>query len=156
MQRTQQTIVRCSWAAAEPNLTYHDNEWGIPVHDDRMLFEFLTLEGAQAGLSWQTILNKRENYKKAFRNFDAAAVSRITPAGIEKLMMDSGIVRNRLKIESTVSNSKAFLKVQKEFGSFDAYVWRFVDGASKVNRWNSFKTIPARTEESDALSKDLK
>jgi DNA-3-methyladenine glycosylase I len=156
MQRTQQTTVRCPWAAAEPNRTYHDIEWGVPVHDDRMLFEFLTLEGAQAGLSWQTILNKRENYRKAFRNFDAAVVSRFTPAGIEKLMLDPGIVRNRLKIESTVSNAKAFLKVQKEFGSFDAYVWRFVDYRPRSNRWSSFKKIPARTEESDALSKDLK
>src|SRR4051812_15183136 len=156
MQRTQQTIVRCSWAAAEPNLTYHDTEWGIPVHDDPTLFEFLTLEGAQAGLSWQTILNKRENYRKAFRGFDAAVVSRFTPARIEKLMLDPGIIRNRLKIESTVSNAKAFLKVQKEFGTFDPYVWSFVGGVSKVNRWDSFKKIPARTEQSDALSKDLK
>jgi len=156
MQRTQHTTVRCPWAAAEPNLTYHDKEWGVPVHDDRTLFEFLTLEGAQAGLSWQTILNKRENYRKAFCNFDAAVVSRYTPARIEKLMLDPGIVRNRLKIESTVSNAKEFLKVQKEFGTFEAYVWRFVNGASKVNRWDSFKKIPARTEESDALSKDLR
>jgi DNA-3-methyladenine glycosylase I len=156
MQRTQHTTVRCPWAAAEPNLTYHDKEWGVPVHDDRTLFEFLTLEGAQAGLSWQTILNKRENYRKAFRNFDAAAVSRITPAGIEKLMLDPGIVRNRLKIKSTVGNAKAFLKIQKEFGSFDAYVWRFVDDQRTPNRWSSFKKVHARTEESDALSKDLK
>jgi DNA-3-methyladenine glycosylase I len=148
--------IRCPWAATEPNLSYHDKEWGVPVHDDRTLFEFLTLEGAQAGLSWQTILNKRENYRKAFRDFDPVAVSRFTAARIEKLMLDPGIVRNRLKIESTVSNAKAFLKVQKEFGSFDAYVWKFVDGRTRVNRWDAFKTIPARTEESDALSKDLK
>ena len=123
MKRSSEETQRsaASWAAAEPNrtLSYHDKEWGVPVHDDRTLFEFLTLEGAQAGLSWQTILNKRENYRKAFRNFDPAAVSRYTPARIEKLMLDPGIVRNRLKIESTVSNAKAFLKVQKEFGTFD-------------------------------------
>src|SRR3954470_16908540 len=129
MQRRQHTTVRCAWAAAEPNLTYHDKEWGVPVHEDRTLFEFLTLEGAQAGLSWQTVLNKRKNYRKAFRNFDPAAVSKLTPAGIEKLMLDPGIIRNRLKIESTVSNAKAFLKVQKEFGTFDAYVWCFVGNA---------------------------
>jgi DNA-3-methyladenine glycosylase I len=157
MQRSaQQNRVRCPWAATEPNLTYHDKEWGVPVHDDRTLFEFLTLEGAQAGLSWQTILNKRENYRKAFHDFDPVAVSRFSKARIEKLMLDPGIVRNRLKIESTVSNAKAFLNVQMEFGSFDAYVWKFVDGRPRVNRWDAFKKIPARTEESDALSKDLK
>src|SRR5882672_6301497 len=155
-RRSQETKTRCPWAATEPNLTYHDKEWGVPVHDDRTLFEFLTLEGAQAGLSWQTILNKRENYRKAFRNFDSGAVSRFTPARIEKLMLDPGIVRNRLKIESTVSNAKAFLKVQKEFGSFDAYVWGFVNGRPTINRWDAFKTIPARTPASDSLSADLK
>jgi DNA-3-methyladenine glycosylase I len=154
--KAQQARVRCPWAAAEPNLTYHDKEWGVPVHDDRTLFEFLTLEGAQAGLSWQTILNKRENYRKAFRNFDPAIVSRFTPARIEKLMLNPGIVRNRLKIESTISNAKAFLKVQKEFKTFDAYVWGFMGGVPKVNRWNAFGKIPARTAESDALSVDLK
>lgn len=153
---TTASRTRCPWAAAEPNTTYHDKEWGVPVHDDRTLFEFLILEGAQAGLSWQTILNKRDNYRKAFRNFDPAAVSRFTPARIEKLMLDPGIVRNRLKIESTISNAKAFLKVQKEFGSFDAYVWGFVNGRPVVNRWNSFGNIPARTAESDVLSADLK
>jgi DNA-3-methyladenine glycosylase I len=153
---SDETKVRCPWAAAEPNRTYHDKEWGVPVHDDRTLFEFLTLEGAQAGLSWQTILNKRENYRKAFRNFDPAIVSRFTSARIETLMRDPGIVRNRLKLESTVTNAKAFLKVQKEFGTFDAYAWGFVGGAPKVNRWDKFKTIPARTAESDALSADLK
>jgi len=156
MQRTKQTTVRCPWATAEPNRTYHDREWGVPVHDDRTLFEFLTLEGAQAGLSWQTILNKRENYRKAFGNFDPAIVSKFTRARIEKLMLDPGIVRNRLKLESTVSNAKAFLKVQKEFGSFDSYVWAFVSGAPKVNSWDVFVKIPARTAESDALSIDLK
>lgn len=154
--KTDDIKVRCPWAASEPNLTYHDNEWGMPVHDDRTLFEFLILEGAQAGLSWQTILNKRENYRMAFRKFDPAAVSRMNPARIEKLMLDPGIVRNRLKLESTVSNAKAFLTVQKEFGSFDSYVWDFVGGAPKINRWNEFRKIPARTAESDALSADLK
>ena len=148
--------VRCPWAGTEPNLTYHDKEWGVPVHDDRTLFEFLTLEGAQAGLSWQTILNKRETYRKAFRNFDVAAVSRFKAERIEKLMQDPGIVRNRLKIESTVSNAIAFRQVQKEFGSFDAYVWVFVDGAPKINRWDSFSKVPPRSAESDALSADLK
>ena len=154
--KIQISKLRCPWAATEPNTSYHDREWGVPVHDDRTLFEFLTLEGAQAGLSWQTILNKRENYRKAFREFDPAAVARFTPARIEKLMLDPGVVRNRLKIESTVSNAKAFLKVQKEFGSFDVYVWGFVSGRPKINRWNSFKKIPVRTTESDALSGDLK
>ena len=157
MQRsTQQNRVRCPWAATEPNLTYHDKEWGVPVHDDRTLFEFLILEGAQAGLSWQTVLNKRENYRKAFGNFDPAVVSRFTRARIEKLMLNPGIVRNRLKIESTVNNAKAFLKVQKEFGTFDTYVWAFVGGAPKVNRRDALRKIPARTAESDALSADLK
>ena len=157
MQRTtQQNKVRCPWAATEPNLTYHDKEWGVPVHNDRTLFEFLILEGAQAGLSWQTVLNKRENYRKAFGNFEPAVVSRFTPARIEKLMQNPGIIRNRLKIESTVSNAKAFLKVQKEFGTFDVYVWDFVGGTPKVNRWGAFAKIPARTTESDALSADLK
>ena len=154
--KTESLKVRCPWAATEPNLSYHDNEWGIPVHDDRTLFEFLTLEGAQAGLSWQTILNKRENYRTAFRNFDPLAVSRINPTRIEKLMLDPGIVRNRLKIESTVSNAKAFLKVQKEFGSFNTYLWRFVGGAPQINHWDEFRKIPARTDVSDVLSSELK
>ena len=155
-RKPQEPKIRCPWAATEPNLTYHDKEWGTPVHDDRTLFEFLILEGAQAGLSWQTILNKRENYRKAFRNFDPIVVSRINPARIEKLMLDPGIVRNRLKIESTVSNAKAFLKVQKEFATFDSYLWGFVGGAPKINHWSEFRKIPARTAESDALSSDLK
>jgi DNA-3-methyladenine glycosylase I len=154
--KTAQSKIRCPWAESEPNRSYHDLEWGKPVHDDRRLFEFLILEGAQAGLSWQTILNKRENYRRAFRDFDPMAVAKFTPARIEKLMLDSGIVRNRLKIESTVSNAKAFLKIQNEVGSFDTYVWGFVDGSPKINRWNTFNKIPARTDESDALSTDLK
>ena len=128
----------------------------MPCHDDRVLFEFITLEGAQAGLSWETILRKREAYRKAFANFDPAKVARFTPARLARLLEDPGIVRNRLKIASTVQNAKAFLAVQREFGSFDAYVWRFVDGKPRVNRWRSFSDVPARTPESDALSKDLK
>ena len=127
----------------------------MPVHDDRILFEFLTLEGAQAGLSWETILRKRDAYRAAFAAFDPAAVARFTPGRVDKLLADPGIVRNRLKVESTVTNARAFLKVQREFGSFDAYVWRFVDGAPLVNRRRSSREVPARTECSDALSRDL-
>jgi DNA-3-methyladenine glycosylase I len=148
-------INRCGWAKTPASIAYHDKEWGVPVHDDRVLFEFLVLEGAQAGLSWETILNKRENYRKAFAGFDPAKVSRFSSAKKESLMQDAGIVRNRLKIESTVTNAKAFLAVQKEFGSFDAYVWRFIGGEPRINKRNSLKDIPARSEESDALSKDL-
>jgi DNA-3-methyladenine glycosylase I len=146
---------RCSWARTPLSIAYHDAEWGVPVHDDRVLFEFLILEGAQAGLSWETILQKREGYRTAFAGFDPARVARFTPARIERLMNDPSIVRNRLKIQSTVTNAKAFLRVQKEFGSFDAYVWRFVDGQPRINRPRSPKDVPARTAESDALSKDL-
>ena len=137
------TLVRCAWARNEPNISYHDREWGTPVHDDRLLFEFLILEGAQAGLSWETILKKRDAYRKAFDNFDPRRVARYTPARVEKLMNNPGIVRNRLKIESTISNAKAFLSVQKEFGSFDNYVWSFVGGKPRVNCWDSFKKVPA-------------
>jgi DNA-3-methyladenine glycosylase I len=128
----------------------------VPCHDDLVLFEFITLEGAQAGLSWETILRKRDAYRLAFAGFDPAKVARFTPARVARLLEDPGIVRNRLKIESTIKNAKAFLAVQREFGSFDAYVWRFVDGTPRVNRWRSFSDVPARTPESDALSKDLK
>jgi DNA-3-methyladenine glycosylase I len=134
---------------------YHDEEWGVAVHDDRLLFEMLTLEGAQAGLSWITILRKRENYRRAFANFDAAIVARFTPAKVEKLMEDEGIVRNRLKIESTVTNARSFLRVQAEFGSFASYLWGFVDGKPVVNDRASLGDIPAKTPLSDALSKDL-
>ena len=127
----------------------------MPVHDDRVLFEFITLEGAQAGLSWETILQKREGYREAFAGFDPARVARFTPARIDRLLLDPGIVRNRLKVESTVRNAKAFLAVQREFGSFDAYAWRFVGGRPIVNRWNALGQLPARTAESDALSRDL-
>ena len=146
---------RCSWAQTPLSIAYHDAEWGKPVHDDRVLFEFLILEGAQAGLSWETILQKREGYRAAFAGFDPARVARFTPARLERLMNTPAIVRNRLKIQSAVTNAKAFLKVQKEFGSFDAYVWRFVGGRPQVNRPRSVKDVPARTLESDALSKDL-
>ena len=145
---------RC-WASTPAGIRYHDEEWGVPVHDDRVHFEFLTLEGAQAGLSWETILNKRENYRKAFAGFDPRKVARFDGKKILSLMKNEGIVRNRLKIESTVTNAKAFLAVQKEFGTFDVYVWRFVGGRPKVNSRRSLKDIPARTAESDALSKDL-
>ena len=137
-------------------IEYHDKEWGVPVHDDSVLFEFLILEGAQAGLSWETILNKRENYRRAFDRFDAEKIARYDGKKVRSLMADAGIVRNRLKIASTISNAKAFLDVQKEFGSFDRYIWQFVGGRPKVNRWRSSQRLPARTPESDAMSKDLK
>jgi DNA-3-methyladenine glycosylase I len=148
---------RCPWCLGSPEyIAYHDREWGKPVHDDRVFFEFLTLEGAQAGLSWSTILAKRRNYRKAFADFDAAKVARFTAARVDKLLADPGIVRNRLKVEGTVRNAKAFLAVQREFGSFDRYVWRFVKGQPKVNKPRSIKNVPATSPESDALSKDLK
>jgi DNA-3-methyladenine glycosylase I len=146
---------RCSWATTPLGIAYHDKEWGVPVHDDRVFFEFITLEGAQAGLSWETILRKREAYREAFAGFDPARVARFTPARIERLLANPGIIRNRLKIESTVRNAKAFLDVQKEFGGFDAYVWRFVGGKPRVNGWEAHTRIPARTTESDDLSRDL-
>jgi len=148
-------LIRCAWARTPPSIEYHDREWGVPVHDDRVLFEFLTLEGAQAGLSWETILKKRERYREVFAGFDPAQVARFDRRRIEKLLADPGIVRNRLKIESAASNARAFLEVQKEFGSFDAYVWRFVGGKPKGNRWGTLQEVPARTVESDIISKDL-
>jgi DNA-3-methyladenine glycosylase I len=135
---------------------YHDEEWGVPVHDDRTLFEFLCLEGAQAGLSWETVLNKRENYRAAFENFDPAAVAVFKQPKLDRLLLDPGLIRNRLKIASAVGNAKALLKVQAEFGSFDAYVWRFVDGKPLVNAWQAMKQVPAHTAQSDAMSKDLR
>jgi DNA-3-methyladenine glycosylase I len=146
---------RCSWAQSEAMIEYHDNEWGVPVHEERLLFEFLILEGAQAGLSWSTILNKRENYRRAFDNYDAQKIAGYDARKLNSLMGDAGIVRNRLKIESAVKNAKAFLAVKKEFGSFDAYLWKFVGGKPLRNRWASFRQVPARTAESDAMSKDL-
>lgn len=147
--------VRCGWARTEPSIAYHDTEWGTPVHDDVRFFEFVTLEGAQAGLSWETILKKREGYREAFCGFDPAQVARLTSRSVERLMKNERIVRNRLKIESTVQNAGAFLRVQDEFGSFDAYVWRFVDGKPVVNRPKVLGELPAKTPQSDALSKDL-
>lgn len=147
---------RCEWAMTDLSIAYHDEQWGVPTHDDRVLFEFLILEGAQAGLSWETILKKRENYRKAFVHFDPAKVARFGRRDVTRLMNDAGIVRNRLKIESAIDNARAFLDVQEEFGSFDALLWRFVDGRPIVNRWKSLKEIPAKTPVSDAMSKDLR
>jgi DNA-3-methyladenine glycosylase I len=147
---------RCPWPVDELYIAYHDTEWGVPLHDDRALFEFLVLEGAQAGLSWHTVLKKRENYRAAFDQFDPAKVARYSQARINKLLANPGIIRNRLKIESTVRNARAFLAVQEEFGSFDRYIWRFVDGRPIVNHPREMKEVPARTRESDAMSKDLK
>ena len=150
--------IRCAWAGGGNPLMleYHDREWGVPVHDDRRHFEFLLLEAAQAGLSWAIVLNKREGYRRAFSEFDPEKVARYTKARVERLMADPSIVRNRLKIEAAVRNAKAFLAIQQEFGSFDAYCWRFVDGQPKRNRWKTMKEIPATSPESDAFSKDLK
>jgi DNA-3-methyladenine glycosylase I len=149
-------LVRCAWASGELSIRYHDEEWGVPVHDDRTLFEFLILEGAQAGLSWNTILNKRENYRKAFEGFHPERVARFGGEKIQQLLRNPGIVRNRLKIESAIENAVAFLRVEKEFGSFDRYVWRFVGSQPRINSPKSLRQIPARTLESDAMSKDLK
>ena len=148
-------LIRCHWAANELAIAYHDCEWGVPLHDDRKLFELLILEGAQAGLSWNTILQKRENYRKAFDEFDAGKIARYTPRKVEKLLQDPGIIRNRLKVAATIGNAKAFLQVQKEFGNFDTYIWRFVGGKPRRNDWGRHGNAPARTEESDAISKDL-
>ena len=152
------TITRCSWAQSDNSLMqqYHDREWGVPIHDDRTHFEFLVLEGAQAGLSWSTILNKREGYRSAFSEFDPQRVARFTDKRIEKLMLNPDIVRNRMKIEATVRNARAFLAVQKEFGSFDRYSWQFVGGRPKQNRWTTMRQLPATSPESDTLSRDLK
>ena len=148
---------RCAWPGDDPlYVAYHDTEWGVPLHDDRGLFEFLILEGAQAGLSWITILRKRENYRRAFDGFDPEKIARYAPKKIERLMRDSGVVRNRLKIEGAVANARAFLSVRNEFGSFDRYIWDFVGGRPIQNRWKTLKQIPATTPESDAMSKDLK
>ena len=146
---------RCAWAQTPLSIAYHDSEWGRPVHDDRVLFEFLILEGAQAGLSWETILKKRESYRKAFAEFDPVKVARFSDKRVARLMNDAGIVRNRLKINSAVTNARAFLATQREFGSFDRFVWSFVGGTPRVNRPRSPGEVPARTKESDALSKDL-
>jgi DNA-3-methyladenine glycosylase I len=149
---------RCPWGVWDDPLyrAYHDEEWGVPVHDDRLLFEFLVLEGAQAGLSWSTILRKREGYRKAFSGFDPQRVAAYGPDDVARLLGDAAIVRNRLKIESAVANAQAFLRVREEFGSFDAYIWRFVDGATIQNRWHSLADIPAKTAEAEVMSRDLK
>ena len=149
------TIQRCPWPTEEKMIRYHDEEWGVPVHDDRLLFEFLILEGAQAGLSWSTVLKKRENYRAAFDNFDAEKIARYGAKKTAQLLNNPGIIRNRLKIHATIQNAKSFLKVREEFGSFDAYLWRFVDGKPIVNRFKNMKQVPARTKISDAMSKDL-
>ena len=154
--KTAQNAVRCGWAKNDLAILYHDREWGVPQHDDRVLFEFLILEGAQAGLSWDTILKKRDNYRAAFDGFDAKKIARYDRRKMQALMRDAGIVRNRLKIAAAVQNAKAFLAVQKEFGSFDRYIWQFVGGKPRVNAWKPRQPIPASTAESDAMSKDLK
>lgn len=147
---------RCGWAKNELAIKYHDEEWGVPQHDDRILFEFLILEGAQAGLSWDTVLKKRESYRAAFDNFDAAKIAAYDERKRTELLANEGIIRNRLKINSAVRNAKAFLEIQKEFGSFDKYIWNFVDGKPVVNSWKDLSEVPAKTEISDAMSKDLK
>ncbi len=149
-------LIRCTWPNNDLYIAYHDQEWGVPLHDEHKLFEFLVLEGAQAGLSWFTILQKRDNYRKAFDQFDPQKVARYDRRKIQKLLQNPGIVRNRLKIEVAVQNAKMFLKVQEEFGSFDAYIWRFVNGKPIVNSWRKSAQIPARTRQSDAMSKDLR
>ncbi len=148
-------ITRCSWARTPISIAYHDTEWGVPVHDDHILFEFLILEGAQAGLSWETILRKREAYREAFAGFDPDRVARFTPARVERLLRNEGIVRNRLKVEGAVRNARMVLALQRECGSFDAYLWGFVGGRPRTNRWRMIRQVPARTPESDALSRDL-
>ncbi|MBZ5701161.1 MAG: DNA-3-methyladenine glycosylase I [Acidobacteriia bacterium] len=148
--------MRCAWARNEWSIPYHDAEWGVPVHDDRKLFEFLILEGAQAGLSWDTILRKRERYREVFDGFDAEKVARYGERKVQALLKDAGIIRNRMKIAAAIGNARAFLQVQEEFGTFDAYIWRFVNGKPKRNAWKTLQEIPAKAAESDALSKDLK
>ena|SRR5271165_1446368 len=150
------SIVRCNWASNEWSIPYHDIEWGVAVHDDRVLFEFLILEGAQAGLSWDTILRKRERYREVFDNFDVERIARYDAKKVRSLLADPGIIRNRLKISATIGNAREFLKVQQEFGSFDAYIWQFTGGRPKFNQWPTHKKVPAKTAESDAISKDLK
>jgi len=152
----QKEPLRCAWPGNPLAVVYHDTEWGVPVHDDRLLFEFIVLEGAQAGLSWDTILRKRENYRKAFDNFNPEIVAKYDDKKLAELLSDPGIIRNRLKIASTITNAQAFLKVAEEFGSFDKYIWQFVDYKPIVNRWKSHKEIPAVTPEAEAMAKDLK
>ena len=154
---TMKNIQRCEWSLKdELYIRYHDEEWGVPLHDDSQLFEFVILEGAQAGLSWHTVLRKRESYRKAFKGFDPQKVARFNAKDVERLLNDEGIIRNKLKINSAIQNAKAFLKVQEEFGSFDSYIWNFVDGVPIVNNWKKMSEIPASTPLSDTISKDLK
>lgn len=148
-------VIRCPWPTKPLDIAYHDAEWGVPVHDDRVLFEFLTLEGAQAGLSWSTVLARREHYREAFAQWDVAAIARFTPSDVDALMQNAGLIRHRGKLESTVSNARAFLAVQQEFGSFDAFLWPFVGGTPRQNRVTRASDVPMRTAESDALSKAL-
>lgn len=148
---------RCTWSGSDPlYIAYHDNDWGVPVHDDRLLFEFLILEGAQAGLSWLTILKKRDNYRKAFHGFDYDRVAKYTDTDVKRLLCDAGIVRNRLKIDSAIKNARGVINLQKEFGSFDTYLWSYVDGTTTQNQWKSMTELPAKTDISEMMSKDLK
>ena len=156
MKALRRNVIRCSWAVNDLSILYHDREWGVPQHDDCVLFEFLILEGAQAGLSWDTILRKRDNYRAAFDGFDPGKIARYERRKTQRLLRDEGIIRNRLKVASAIRNAKAFLAVQKEFGSFDRYIWQFVGGKPRVNAWHLGKGIPASSPESDAMSKDLK
>ncbi len=157
MPKNKKAIQRCAWAGDKPHMiAYHDQEWGVPVRDDRVLFEFLILEGAQAGLNWETILRKRENYRRAFSRFDAKRIARYGAKDVKRLLADEGIVRNRLKIHAAITNAQKFLEVQREFGSFHDYIWQFVGGKPKVNHPRSMKDVPATTPESDAMSKDLR
>jgi DNA-3-methyladenine glycosylase I len=156
MTRNQKiTTVRCAWATTELNIPYHDEEWGVPVHAEHKWFEFLVLEGAQAGLSWETVLRKRARYREVFEGFDPEKVARYDKKKVRELLGDAGIIRNRLKIDATIGNARAFLEIQNEFGTFDAYIWRFVGGQPKQNAWKTHKRLPAKTTESDAISKDL-
>ena len=155
MKSSQANVIRCHWANSALNIAYHDHEWGVPVHDDGKLFEFVVLEGAQAGLSWETILQKRARYREVFDGFDAEKIARYDKKKVRQLLGDPGIIRNRLKIDSTISNARSFLKIQEEFGSFDVYIWRFVGGRPKQNAWKTHKRVPAKAAESDAMSKDL-
>ena len=155
MKKFAEAVVRCHWAGNERNIPYHDEEWGVPVHEEHRWFEFLILEGAQAGLSWDTILNKRARYREVFDRFDPAKVARYDKKKVRELLGDAGIIRNRLKIEAAIGNARAFLKVQDELGTFDGYIWRFVGGRPKQNGWKTQKQVPAKTPESDAMSKDL-
>jgi DNA-3-methyladenine glycosylase I len=153
---SKNNLVRCRWATSELNIPYHDEEWGVPVHDDQKLFEFVILEGAQAGLSWDTILKKRARYLEVFDNFDARKIAAYDKKKVKALLSDAGIIRNRLKIDATIGNARAFLVVQEEFRTFDAYIWRFVGGQPIQNKWKSHRKLPATSSESDAMSKDLK